>query len=741
MSTFIHGIASAQCLDKSGEMVEIKGLDITSLARSGTINWEHNMGKDPEGKPIQLNLPAQVVGKILKAKKIFSKDDCADAHELKFWNKAKVPFVYIVAELLDAYTASAKECAGQFKYSRDNPDLFPILGFSVEGSELPNSRRGMLIGRSIGRKVTLTVAPCNSMCVAEILENHKSKIKDDFEEIFKSEAQAIELFKSGEGTKIYTAFLAKKEMDHVLPVSSKAPKTFGQRPVNQGTKIGATASGKDVFSHGKVGEYGFNSGEHKQAGELHQKAALSAGNAKLADNHIERMKLHNQAALTSGRRESVVAKTEKTCELHKGITGHEKGVHLPIADKKRQGTSVMGTHVRKPTPGYSKEAAKIHSNVTLKEMKQIKPDLPKSEESGDLKKALTAGMPNAAPSTLVNGAAYQTEGLARTEAKTGAEDHNFQATKKKDWNKRAKSDYETWPHREKFERFMKARLPHLHEGEIRAIGRALALKKSMDFEKSLEGMISIEKAEPAPSKKNSFNPKIRQVAEQHMASKGQKLEHPGMSAKVNPDFASKLAQAYHQMKHDPMHPDVKRSYDALKKETGEQYNTLKNAGLKVSSIKAGQANPYKNSQDVFDDIHHNNHLWYQPTEGAFGSNAEQGQSDHPLLEPTTEMHEGKPMLANDMFRIVHDYFGHAKEGNGFGPNGEENAWQNHARMYTPEAKRAMTTETRGQNSWVNFGPHGEHNRANPSKTIYADQKAGLLPDWAHQLNPTEVKKS
>ncbi len=51
-------------------------------------------------------------------------------------------------------------------------------------------------------------------------------------------------------------------------------------------------------------------------------------------------------------------------------------------------------------------------------------------------------------------------------------------------------------------------------------------------------------------------------------------------------------------------------------------------------------------------------------------------------------------------------------------------------MFTPEALPALTSETRGQNSWVNYGPHGEFNKtASPSNTIYADQKSGLLPDW------------
>ena len=42
----------------------------------------------------------------------------------------------------------------------------------------------------------------------------------------------------------------------------------------------------------------------------------------------------------------------------------------------------------------------------------------------------------------------------------------------------------------------------------------------------------------------------------------------------------------------------------------------------------------------------------------------------------------------------------------------------------------MTTETRGQNSWVNYGPHGENNRhAKEGGTVFAPQKIGLLPEW------------
>lgn len=92
--------------------------------------------------------------------------------------------------------------------------------------------------------------------------------------------------------------------------------------------------------------------------------------------------------------------------------------------------------------------------------------------------------------------------------------------------------------------------------------------------------------------------------------------------------------------------------------------------------------------------------------------------NHPLLSAEE----------NDLFRAIHDYFGHAKEGHQFGPKGEENAYRVHSSMFSPEARKAMATETRGQNSWVNYGPYGEANRANPKNTKFADQKTVLMPD-------------
>lgn len=211
---------------------------------------------------------------------------------------------------------------------------------------------------------------------------------------------------------------------------------------------------------------------------------------------------------------------------------------------------------------------------------------------------------------------------------------------------------------------------------------------------------------------------------------------------LNPEHGKMIAKAYEQMAHVPNDAKVKAAYEALIKETGDQYQDMLKSGFKVEKIKPEQKNPYLSSKDVHEDLEKNKHLWYFPTTEGFGSEAGKF-GDHPLLRKTEFAQEGEPLLANDLFRIVHDYRGHhLGDKSGFGPKGEHRAYLQHKQDFSPAAQEALATETMGQNSWVNFGPHGEANRKNPANTIYADQKAGLLPkeilegNW-HSPNPTE----
>lgn len=203
--------------------------------------------------------------------------------------------------------------------------------------------------------------------------------------------------------------------------------------------------------------------------------------------------------------------------------------------------------------------------------------------------------------------------------------------------------------------------------------------------------------------------------------------------RVDAGRAVRIAQAYEEMKHDPQNPEVQAAYKAMIDETLAQWQVIKATGLKVEFIKDGQPDPYAASPRMaIEDVANNNHLWVFPTDQGFGSDTTD-VSDNPLLTPTAEVVDGRTLLANDVFRIVHDYFGHIKDNNGFRAAGEENAWRSHAAMYSPLARRAMTSETRGQNSWVNFGPYGEKNRtAKSADTVYATQKTGLLPEWVSE---------
>lgn len=118
----------------------------------------------------------------------------------------------------------------------------------------------------------------------------------------------------------------------------------------------------------------------------------------------------------------------------------------------------------------------------------------------------------------------------------------------------------------------------------------------------------------------------------------------------------------------------------------------------------------------------------------------EGKTPHPLLEDSGVRWNGEVVTHNDLFRAVHDYYGHIKEGVGFRADGEENAWRGHSAMYSEAARPAMTAETRGQNSWVNFGPFGDKNRtASTADTVFAEQKATLAPRWVVEDGATDVE--
>jgi len=197
--------------------------------------------------------------------------------------------------------------------------------------------------------------------------------------------------------------------------------------------------------------------------------------------------------------------------------------------------------------------------------------------------------------------------------------------------------------------------------------------------------------------------------------------------KINPQDGRTIADGFDKLKHDPGNPQVKASYDALINETNQQFEELINGGLDVTPNAQGSTG-YKTSADMHKDITENNHLSFFPTEKGFGASAV--PKDHPMLRPSGFKAGDKELLANDVFRVVHDVNGHNKgEPSGFGPKGEQQAFLTHRQQYSELAGKALFTETAGQNNWVNFSKEfGDSNRADPKNTIFSAQKAGLFPN-------------
>lgn len=244
---------------------------------------------------------------------------------------------------------------------------------------------------------------------------------------------------------------------------------------------------------------------------------------------------------------------------------------------------------------------------------------------------------------------------------------------------------------------------------------------------------------PAESKTRTPDEGIRAQAADYTKEAG--ISHSPFTgyAPLNEDLGKRVADAYEAAPHIPDDPKVKAAYQALATETRAQWDYLTKQGVKFEPwTKKGQ--PYKNSAEMREDVKQNKHLWFFPTENGYGqTGAEKAASNNPMPTPTGVEVNGMPLVANDMFRAVHDYFGHAKEGYEFGPRGEYNAYLAHSRMFSDTARLALTAETMGQNSWVNFGKHlrdeagniakkGEKGYVAPQDRPFAEQKATVLPE-------------
>lgn len=458
--TFIDGIASSQALDTSGEIVDLKGLDISSL-QGAAINWEHK--KD---------VPDQIVGKIVEVKKIFGKEDCENPRHVHFWGKIQLPFLYIKARLFDDKKPSSVEVAALFKDDAEHPNEEDMLGFSVEGSKI--EKQGAVITRSIARVVTLAHMPANKTCIAEMAPPKDAKIDpSDVSELFKGEMQLFsfeptyiqildkkEQLKKDVGTGggafigSQLAMAEKLKKDATVAPDSAKPVSGG--PTTPSTPPPVTAQGISAGFTSAMGMGGIHKAEYDELeksgwskpsinGNSMTQSHASHGELKVSKNPVGKFDIHHNDKLVG--------------------TTNDAGK--------------AGGFARKYASGL-----------------------------GKMEKALTAGSMNAAPGQLVGGAALGKEDLGKKIQKT-----SMQKKEKSKWYGRADDAYKTWDKREKFREYMKKRMPHLAEGEIDAIGKVLALKKNIQAEKNLSKMYASHFIKSSSMKKQASGTDIMMASE------------------------------------------------------------------------------------------------------------------------------------------------------------------------------------------------------------------------------------
>lgn len=230
---------------------------------------------------------------------------------------------------------------------------------------------------------------------------------------------------------------------------------------------------------------------------------------------------------------------------------------------------------------------------------------------------------------------------------------------------------------------------------------------------------------------------LRRCAVGYTVAAGLSDHHPPPFAPVTDELGMLVADLFDAIRHEPGNPFVEASYRQYVREVTEQYEfAVARLGLRIEPWPHA-SEPYRDSRQMIEDVRRHRHLYFLATHRRWGE-AGTGHADHPVLAPTGIVVDGVELLANDVFRVVHDVFGHAADGHQFGPVGEEKAWLAHYGMFSPLARPALAAETRGQTCWMYFGSHlrtasgaligkGEPGWVPVPERPFADQKAGLLP--------------
>lgn len=175
-----------------------------------------------------------------------------------------------------------------------------------------------------------------------------------------------------------------------------------------------------------------------------------------------------------------------------------------------------------------------------------------------------------------------------------------------------------------------------------------------------------------------------------------------LDVRLDEDFCREVAEVYDRAPAWALDAELARSYRVLQWVSAWQFAGVLARGIRVEPWRGGGL-PYRESAELRESVRETRVLKLHLTEDGHGSVP--GPENHPMREPAGVEIDGVALCHNDVFRVVHDVFGHVAFDQGFGPRGEFTATYLHSRMYPVSARAALFTEQIGQVCWFFFGPH------------------------------------
>jgi hypothetical protein len=210
---------------------------------------------------------------------------------------------------------------------------------------------------------------------------------------------------------------------------------------------------------------------------------------------------------------------------------------------------------------------------------------------------------------------------------------------------------------------------------------------------------------------------------------------------LDEDYCRDVAEYFDRAPRLAYDARLARLYDRMKWENLLQYGVILDAGIEIEPW-LGPGQPYRGSEELVRRVRETGTLYVYLTRDGHGPPGSTGY--HPLRGPSGVTARGVELAYNDVFRVVHDVFGHVMFGYAFGPRGEFKATYCHMHMYSEEIHPILFTEQIGQICWFFFGPHlldragnlprpGDPGYVPPAQRPYAEQK--VFPFDHRYLDP------